>query len=520
MKKSFSILTTLLIKIGIILAALLVMQYLVLRIDLSAQKAYSLSKVSKKIVRSLDDIIVLKIVASPDLPADMNSLNRYLQDLLSEYQVAARGKFRYEYLRNLERDELFGMAYANNLNVMRFQIYEKDQIIAKEVVFGIIFEYQGKVESLSLAPGSESKLEYELNQRIQSLSQYSLPKVGVFRDTTYYDFPTRYFERSLRLNFAVQDIDLTKPIQGVDAVLFTGTARSLPEEQLYHLDQYIMQGGKVVFLQDRTDVDNVNYYPLDTNVIDMLKHYGFELSRDVILDITCEKRQTGLGVYGNFHQYPVLRGGDHPITRNMENIVLYVASGISFCGQKDQKFIPILQSSIYSGWLKYPDFKHHPNLYYDSSLHEFDAGPITAAAIIEGRFSSYFTGSKLAANDPNFIAKSPKLQIPLFGDKDLVIDPDRTIYLNRHFVILNALDYLSGREDYIRIRSRQLSNSSLNVPRFMYKMGIEWGDLPRIDNGIKLAIKIIAIALPVLILLLYALFSSLRRKALLEQRYE
>lgn len=520
MNKSLSILSTLLVKLGIIFAVLLVAQYLVLRVDLSAQKAYSLSKVSKDIMRSLEDVMVLKILASPDLPVEMNSLSRYLQDLLSEYQVASRGKFRYEYVRNLERDQLFGMARSNNLNVMRFQIYEKDQIIAKEVVFGIIFEYQGKVESLSLMPRSEAKLEYELNKRIQSLAQSSLPRVAVFRDTTYYDFPTRYFETSLRSSFALQDLDLSQPVPPIDALLFTGTARSLPDEYLYHLDQYIMRGGKVVFLQDRVDTDGYKMFSLDTNVIEMLKHYGFELSRDVILDMFCEKRQTGLGVYANYPMYPVLRGSEHPITKNIENIVLYLASGISFVGQKGMKFEPILQSSIYSGWMEYPQFEIHQNLFYDPSVHDFTAGSITAAAIIEGSFDSFFAGSELAAKDPNFIAHSPKMQIPLFADKELVIDPDTEPYVNRHFIILNALDYLSGREDNIAIRSRQLSTSSLSIPHFMKKIGIEFGDMPRIENNIKLALKISAIALPAFILLIYALISGMRRKARLEQRYE
>ncbi|MCD8478790.1 MAG: GldG family protein [Candidatus Cloacimonetes bacterium] len=283
--------------------------------DLSSQKAYSLSPVSKDAMRSLEDVMVVKVLASPELPAELNSLNRYLQDLLSEYQIAGRGKFRYEFVRNLSREELFGQAHQNGIRVMRFQLYEKDQMVSKELIFGVIFEYQGRVESISLLPRMEAKLEYELTKRIQSLAQRSLPVVAVFRDSTYYDFPTRYFEQNLAANFKVIDADLSRPISGIDALLFTGTARSVPDQQLYHLDQYLMQGGRIVFLQDRVDTDGISIFALDTNVIEMLEHYGYVLSRDVVLDIFCDQRQTGLGVMANYPMYPILRGSDHPITQ-------------------------------------------------------------------------------------------------------------------------------------------------------------------------------------------------------------
>lgn len=520
MKKTYGILSSLTVKIGIVVALLLIVAYLNLRVDLSSQKAYSLSPVSKDAMRSLEDVMVVKVLASPELPAELNSLNRYLQDLLSEYQIAGRGKFRYEFVRNLSREELFGQAHQNGIRVMRFQLYEKDQMVSKELIFGVIFEYQGRVESISLLPRMEAKLEYELTKRIQSLAQRSLPVVAVFRDSTYYDFPTRYFEQNLAANFKVIDADLSRPISGIDALLFTGTARSLPPQQLYHLDQYLMQGGRIVFLQDRVDTDGISIFALDTNVIEMLEHYGYVLSRDVVLDIFCDQRQTGLGVMANYPMYPILRGSDHPITQNIDNIILFLASGISFSGRQGVSFEPILQSSIYSGWMKYPEYEVRKELFYDTNAADFTAGSITTGAVLKGQFTSFFTDTELAIEDPNFVAKSPDLQMVLFGDKELVIDPDKEIFNDRSYIIFNALDYLSGRDSMIHIRSRHLSSSSLSVPRFMRKLGIEWGDMSKIEDNIKLATKVIAIALPALILIIGGLIAALRRKSRIRYRYE
>lgn len=520
MKKNMGIFSSFSLKIGIVIALLLVLTYLNLRIDFSAQSAYSLSDASKEAMSSLEDNMVAKIMASPELPADLNSLSRYLQDLLSEYQLASKGRFRWEFVRNLSREDLFSTAQQNGIRVMRYQIYENDQMISKELIFGLTFEYQGKVESISLLPKMEAKLEYELTQSIQSLAQHSLPKLAVFRDSTYYDFPTRYFEESLNSNFAVEDVDLSRPLEAVDALLFTGIVRNLQEQELYHLDQYLMKGGKVVFLQDRVDTDGYNLYSLDNNLIDMLQHYGIELSRDVVLDMYCEQRQTGLGVMANYPMYPILRGSDHIITRNIDNIVMYLASGINFRAQDDVSFEPILQSSIYSGWMKYPKFEVSKDLFYDTSAHDFDAGSIITGALLKGKFKSYFKDSELAAKDPGFSAETADQQIVIFGDKELVIDPDRELFQDRSNIIFNALDYLTSRESMIHIRSRHLTSSSLSVPRFMQKVGIMWGDMPKIENNIKLAVKVIAIALPALILIVVGLIQALRRKYRVRFRYE
>jgi ABC-2 type transport system permease protein len=520
MKKKYGIMSSLLIKIAIVIILLLVVGYLGLRVDFSKDKAYSLSTASKASMQALEDLMVVKILSSQELPASLNSLDRYTRDLLSEYQRASKGRFLYESVKPSSRDELYQMAQDSNLSRIRFQIFENDQMTSKEVIFGLIFEYQGRVAAMNLMPNIEPKLEYEITMRIQSLAAHALPRVAVFRDTTYYDFETGIFEAALRSNYDIIDTDLKEPIRDVDALLFTGTARNITEPQLYHLDQYLMQGGSVVFLQDKIDTDGTRLFALDTNVIDLLKHYGLILSDDIVLDLQCDIRQMGLGNMLHYPMYPVLRGSAHPITQNMDDIVLYLASGISFSGKQGISFEPILQTSQHSGWMKAPEFEISQELFYDPGYEDFTASPITTGAIARGSFDSYFVDTELAESDPDFAAKSPELALVLFGDKELVIDPDQSKYDQRSNVVLNALDYLSGRESMIHIRSRHLSSSLLSIPRFMQRIGIAWGDLEKIENNIKTTVKVIAIALPPLILIIIGLILALKRKFKLRQYRE
>lgn len=510
-KKTGSIVSSLMLKLGIVVAILLVGAYLKVRLDFSKNNAYSLSKVSKDAVRNLEDIMLVKILASQELPAELNSLSRYVNDLLSEYQVAGRGKFRFEYVRATGKEELYSLARENGLSIMRFQSYENDQVVTKEVIFGLVFEHLGKFDSMNLLPKVEPKLEYELTQRIQKLSGYALPKISVFRDSTYYDFQTTLFDNALATNFRPSTVDLQSPLSDAPVLLFTGVARNISELQLYHLDQYIMNGGKVVFLQDGVDTDSKQLFKINSNVIDLLQHYGVSITSNVAMDIECDIRRSGLVNVLRFPMYPVVKGGEHPITRNVYNIVLYLPSGVLPVNKDGVVYESILSTSGFSSWLEAPNYELDPIMFSDSSPNHYKVNSINVGATLKGEFRSYFTDSELASH-PKFKAKSPKTELVIFGDKELVIDPDKQEYAERNYVVLNALDYLIGRNDLISIRSRHLSSSSLNIRNFMQKNDLMWGNQDRTEKRIKNAIKGGAIAIPPLVLICIGILIAIKRK--------
>ncbi|MCK9556592.1 MAG: GldG family protein [Candidatus Cloacimonetes bacterium] len=512
MRTKYSIISSHGIRIGIVIALLLISSLVTFRLDLSRERAFSLSKISKDLVRNLDDVLLVKILSSNELPADLISLERYTKDLLAEYQSAGGNKFRFEHIQTASHEELLGMAYGSGLGPMKFRIYENDQVTAKEVIFGLIFEYQGRVESLNLSPRIEPRLEYEMTMRIQSLVSKDLPIVAVFRDTTYYHFDTSIFERGLRSNFTVVDADLSRPVQNVDALLFTGSSRNLPDLWLYNLDQYLMKGGSVIFLQDNVDTDGSYLNNIQNNVIKMLEHYGFQLTDDVVLDMNCDKRQMGIGRMASYPMYPVMNGSDHPISKDMEDIVLYLASGITALEKADLKYEVILRSSENSGWMISPEFQLSQELFYNPELEDFSAGPIVTAALATGKMDSWFRDSDLARHDPDFTSESKQGKLILFADKELVINPDNPIFRDRANVIYNSLDYFCGRESMIRIRNRHLNKSVINIYSFIKDRGIVWGDQNKTVYTIKLICKVISIALAPLILILAGLWMALRRK--------
>ncbi len=510
-KHSNTVLGTLLLKLAIILFILLVAGYLKLRLDLSYNKAYSLSSVSKEAVRSLKDNMVLKIYASEELPPDMSKLDRYFKDLLTEYRMASRGKFHYEFIRGLSMDELRTQAEENGLSSMFFNIYENDKTTSKEVIYGVVFEYQGKFDAMNLMPRVEPKLEYELTLKVQKLSRYTLPEISVFQDSLFVQMPTKRYNQALVSNFQVVETDLLTPPKQTEAMIFGGVLDSLSITQLYNLDQYVMKGGKLLVLQDRVATDGNSIFPLDSNIFPFLENYGVQIDENMALDIYCDIRAIGVDNSLPFPIYPVLRGSDHPITRNIADIVMYMANGLYFVKKDGLKFTPILRTSSTSGILDAPDFLLDDKVFRSPDPQLFSKPPITLGAIVEGKVTSFFA-DKPQYQKPGFIAATDNFQMVVYGDRDLSVDSDKEIYADRNYIVLNAVDWMIKRESMISIRSRHMQSSILNIPYYMQKHDIVWGDVNKIERNIKTGIKLASTVVPSLLLIGIGLFMALRRK--------
>lgn len=130
------------------------------RVDLTAQKAFSLSAASKELVRSLDEPLSVSVFFSDSLPSPYNSTRQYLFDLLAEYEGASSGNFSYS-LFNMESDE--GQRLAREYGVSQVQIQElsDNEIGFRGVYMGLAAVYRDRIEAISELTSSNG-LEYRL----------------------------------------------------------------------------------------------------------------------------------------------------------------------------------------------------------------------------------------------------------------------------------------------------------------------------------------------------------------------
>ncbi len=505
---SRTLISTLGMNIAILIVLNLISNMFFYRLDLSRNRSYTLGKASKEAVRKLEDNIVIKIYASKELPSDFMSLNRYLKDLLTEYKVYGKRRFSFEYVKAQTAEDLQNQASMNNLGIFRVQSFENDQISLKEVVFGLTFEYKGKIERLNFSPNEQSKIEYEITSLIKSMANVNRQELFVWRDSTFYSYPTEIFSKNLESNYKVISTDLNTPLSQGGVLLITGVREFLSWDQLYNLDQYIMHGGKIVLLQDRTTITPNAILEINTNLFSLLNHYGIEIKPNMVMDYVCDEQRTGISKYIPFPIFPVVRGTDNSIiTRNIDNIVLYVASELALTKKNASlKFEPILQTSSNSGLVKSPDFAVDPNIFNVHTREQFPLPPITVGAKIEGRITSYFADDPVRSANPDFKKSIDDAEFVIFGDRDLSIDQDNNLFRDRAFIVFNAVDYLQGNESMIKIRSKSLLTSMLNIRRFLESYGLMYDDITKTEIQIKTGIKVVCLVLPSLLLALLGIF--------------
>jgi len=509
-----TIVSSLVIKLALIIVINLVASFLYLRLDFSKGRMYSLGRASKEAVRTLEDNFIVKVYATPNLPADFQRLDRYLKDLLGEYNLNSRNRFRFEYVRFTNADEFRTIVASNNLRYNVVPTYENDQMAFREVVYGITFEYKDTRQSMNLSMAMESRLEYEITTTIQSMSRKESQEIAVFRDSTYSYMNSDGFERALSRHYKVHATDLNYIPNHVKVMLFTGVVDSLSVNQMYQIDQFLMHGGKLVVLQERIPVYWEPLREIESNFFDLMKHYGVNIHRNMVLDLNCDIQSMGMYDRVPYPMFPITSGTKNSIVaKDMNYIVMYIASQISTVNDSlAHKLIPQITTSHTSAILSGPTYDLESYVMRRPTPDMFPLPPQTVAALYKSDLISYFETQNYPLPQ-NYRSSVKGAEIMFFGDRELVVETEHPLYGTRWYAVLNALDYFLDNDSMIKIRSRSIRGSSFNLRNFLSSFDNLQTDLTELEQSLKTLIKSISIALPTLLLIFTGILVFLRYKA-------
>lgn len=146
-----------------------------LRLDLTAQHSYSLSKVSRETIRSLEDPVSVKVFFSSNLPSPYNSVDRYLRDLLVEYSGVGSKKFDYQFF-DMSKSENEELARSYGINMIQIQEVKDNEVGVKNAYMGLAVIYADGIEvldNLTTADGLEYKLTTTISKMITTVSALS-----------------------------------------------------------------------------------------------------------------------------------------------------------------------------------------------------------------------------------------------------------------------------------------------------------------------------------------------------------
>jgi len=135
-----------------------------LRLDLTSQHSYSLSKVSRETIRSLEEPLSVKVFFSSNLPSPYNGAERYLKDLLVEYTGTGSKHFGYEFFDMAKTDNQ-NLARSYGINEVQIQEVKDTEVGLKNAYMGLAIVYSDRIEVLDNLTTSDG-LEYKLTTTI------------------------------------------------------------------------------------------------------------------------------------------------------------------------------------------------------------------------------------------------------------------------------------------------------------------------------------------------------------------
>jgi len=536
-------------------------------IDLTADKKYSFAKESTSIINSLDDKLFIKVYLEGDFPAEFKKLQKSTEDLLKRFKAIANNNIDFEFINpnnvanENEKLDLFKQLVKLKLSPTDLEIKKEGKQVNQIIFPGAIIYYKDKqaaVNFLKQSPGespgsninaSIEALEYEFVSAIQHLTINRLTKIaflegnGELSEQQVYDitesvlddnFNLSYYYKVDRFNikeFAIDSATMLPDLSRQIALLNTYKAiiiakPTTPFNNLEKLliDQYIMQGGKVLWLLDgvKASMDSLQNKSgtfiaskNTLNIDDQLLSYGVRINANLIQDLRSTKIPIITGYSNNKPQqsyfswpYSALLVSDskHAVSKGLDGIKCEFVSSIDTIKNNIQKTI-LLHSSkesrlnpapskISLGILKNPPT---PNSYNKEFL------PI--AILLEGEFESVFKDKLVQKNQQiQFIEKSVNTKMIVISDGDMIANDlsnsggiyplgyDKNIKFtypgNKHFLI-NAVQYLCGDNGLSHLKVKEHSLRML--------------DKKKVQKN-KFIIQLINIALPILLLLLFALF--------------
>jgi ABC-2 type transport system permease protein len=522
-------LTFLVVGIIIIILANYIGSFAFERFDLTSEKRYTLSKTSKELATNLDDIVYVKVYLEGEFPAGFKQLRDGTKEMLDEFRAYSNNNIDYEFINPSEssdekiRNEVYKQLYKQGLQPTDLKAKNDDGFSNKIIWPGAIFTYKGKeipVQLLKSQIGASPEamlnssieaLEYEIANAINNLTVIEKPKVAfITGHGELNEYETASLGESLSEFYTVDRIELNGALTSLtertiidstqaykvkikyDVIIIAKPLERFAEKDKFIIDQYVMYGGRVVWLIDpvfasmdslqKSDVTMA--IPLDLNLDDQLFTYGVRINTDLIQDIQSAPIPIVTGVVGNqpktemfpWFFFPLLTpANSHPIVNNLNALKGEFVSTIDTIARPNIRKTGLLKTSQYTKVTSTPARVSLGMLRFEPDQAQFNKGHQVAAVLLEGEFESVYknrmTPEIKNANEINFKEVSDFNKMVVIADGDIAknyVNKRTNEYLalgfdrftrqefgNKDFM-LNVVGYLCNDSGLMSVRSKKL----------------------------------------------------------------
>jgi ABC-2 type transport system permease protein len=541
---------------GIILISV-VSSFLRLRFDLTEDKRFTLSEPTRHVLSHLKNDIYIQVYLDGEIPIPLKRLKRSVGEMLDEFRIASGRKIDYEFINPSagkdikQRESLYETLAKKGLNPIDLHANDAEGVSSQKIIFpGMIVNYNGievPVNFLNNSSGSYEQnilrsvegLEYEMIQTISTLSSDTINKVAFLEGQGEIpEIETADITMNLARFFTIDRGTIggkTGILDKYAAVVIAGPEKAFSESDKLVLDQYIMNGGKVMWLIDEVAVNSDSlvsgktvglYRPL--NIEDQLFRYGARINPAIVQDIECVPIRLMVMSGGTRQQvvpapwvyYPLLKPApDHPITRNLNRVEGEFVNYIDTVGLDPaiRKKI-LLSTSDFSRTISPPVMISLKEAELTPVEKDFNKPNLPVAVLLEGIFPSAFKNRMVSnlTDDKNLKIRteSKETRMIVIADADIIrnevkrsglnetpqpLGRDKYTgqeYGNRDFII-NCLNWLVDKSGIMELRSREVKLRLLNSKLIKVEK-LEW--------------QLINVIGPVIIVILGGLIYSYLRK--------
>ena len=508
--------------------------YLFLRMDLTSEKRYTLSKHTKEMLKKIDEPVLFRVYLEGEFPADFKRLQSETKEMLNQFR-AYNSYVDYEFFdpnsfTDHEEQQMFYQKLAQKgIQPTQIQVGDGASVTSRIVIPAAEVSYRGRettvqllqsqkyVSDADLLNNSIQNLEYALSSAIRALARGQKQSIGFLQGHGELQGPVLYdFQRALQEFYSLDYVSIDGKIQSLtahkqlsgdtayrfynlyDLLIVAKPTQEFSEQDQYILDQYVMYGGKVLWLLDPLDADLdslasrgqflATRFPL--GIDEMLFNYGVRLNADLVMDIRCRPIPIQTGMIGEKPQFQfrpwyyfpeLVPMSDHPIVRNLDLIKTDFVSTIDLIDNDIRKTV-LLTTSEYTRVKKAPALVDLADANQEPDQRLYNRSNLPVAVLLEGSFRSAwrnrlspeFTGQPAMG----FRERGDSTKMIVVSDGDIAKNRyiaeegavlpmgydyyTQTQYANKEF-LLGAVNYLVGDEGLMASRSRSVRLRKLDV---------------------------------------------------------
>src|SRR5450432_653773 len=531
--------------------------------DLTQEKRFTLSPATKKMLRSIDGQVTITVFLEGDLPKDFKKLKNSTTDLLEEFKGVAKSRIKYVYEKpGAGLNDSAKTYFLDSLATLGIWPYTIDAQVKegeeqRQVVPGALITYKDRVMAVDLLGDQnvqngldessinrvEATLEYKFANVINKIVKDTVPLVGYLTGNgeplsyNVYDLIDKNLKRNYHFN--IFNIDNFPAIPAVfSAMIITKPTQKFTEEQKLKLDQYVMHGGKLLWMVDAlyAEMDSLERSQNDfiafdrgLNIDDILFKYGVRIQPDLVEDVTCDGYPSVIGTTGGkpqikilpFNYFPLLANyNNHPIAKNLDYVVSQFPNSIDTVEAEGIQKTILLATSEATKILNTPAKVSFTELATEANIGSFNQKNVPVAVLLEGKFHSLYSNRLTTTMRDSLTATGSKFMPQCAADNKMIVIADGDIalnavtkndgplqmgmnpytkykYANSEF-IMNCVEYLVDNSGILETRGKDLTLRLL--------------DKKKLEAG-KLKWQLINIIAPLLLVIIFgSLYQFIRKR--------